>query len=94
MIYITLTGPSVAITIAAYFLLRYLILTFNRYNSGCQDPFLPRINLPGSSWRDWRRGYEQGQAKMIVRYGLDKQCEDKSVLKWVKGYEDIDEGCG
>ena len=86
----TITLPTLAITILAYYTGRYLYFSFLKYRSGHQRPFDPRCNYRTSSWLDWQRGYEQGQAKIIHQYHLEQCCQDKAVLKWIKGYENLE----
>jgi len=87
---LTITLPTLAIGLLAYYTGRYLYFLFLKYRSGHPRPFDPRYNYRTSSWPDWQRGYEQGQAKIIHQYHLEKCCEDKAVLKWIKGYRDLE----
>jgi len=86
----TITLPTLAIVILAYYMGRYAYFSFLKYRSGHQRPFDPRYNYRTSSWLDWQRGFEQGQAKIIYKYHLEECCEDKAVLKWIKGYKDLE----
>jgi hypothetical protein len=87
----TITLPALAIALLAYYSGRYLYFALLKYRSGHLRPFDPRYNYRVSSWLDWQRGYEQGQAKIIHQYHLEQCCEDKAVLKWIKGYKDLEE---
>ena len=79
------------VALLAYYAGRYLYFSFLKYRAGHQRPFDPRYNYRTSSWLDWQRGYEQGQAKIIHKYHLEQCCQDKAVLKWIKGYRDMEE---
>lgn len=88
---LTITLPVLARIILAYYAARYLYFSFLKYRSGHIRPFDPRYNYRTSSRLDWRRGYEKGQAKIIHQYHLEKCCADPAVLKWIKGYKDLED---
>jgi hypothetical protein len=88
---LTITLPSLAGIILAYYAARYLYFSFLKYRSGHIRPFDPRYNYRTSSWLDWQRGFEQGQAKIFHKYHLEKCCDDPAVLKWIKGYKDLED---
>ncbi len=86
----TITFPTLAISILTYYTGRYLYFSFLKYRSGHQRPFNPRYNYRTGSCPDWQRGFEQGQAKILHQYHLEECCRDEAVLKWIRGYKDLE----
>ncbi len=90
MINITINLSTVIYALMIYYGCRYLYFSYLKYVSGCIRPFDPTYYYHEATGSGWHRGYEQGQAKIIAKFRLEKYCEDAEVLRWIEGYRRIE----